>query len=183
MNKVTILDWKGAICLGYSEVEVHTDNASSRLSRNEFMKVVTTALGSVMGFILGLPAVAYLISPGMSSKKTEAWIPIGALEKYPLGIPTRYSFTRTEIHGWEKTVLSYGVYVLRKSPDQVIVFSDICTHLGCRVKWHADIQEFVSPCHDGHFDIDGNVTKGPPPRPLDRYETRVQDGNLYIKIV
>lgn len=161
---------------------MHTNKPISRLNRNEFIKVMMAAIGSVMGFALGLPAVAYLISPGMNSRKTEAWIPLGALEKYPIGVPTRFSFTLSKINGWEKTASSYGVYVLRKGEDQVIVFSDICTHLGCRVKWQPDIQEFVSPCHDGHFDIDGNVTKGPPPRPLDRFETKVQAGNLYIKV-
>ncbi|HLA97092.1 MAG TPA: ubiquinol-cytochrome c reductase iron-sulfur subunit [Anaerolineales bacterium] len=155
---------------------------SSRLSRNGFVKAVTVAIGSIMGFVLGLPAIAYLISPGMSADDNEVWIPVGPLEKYPSGFPTRFSFTRTRVNGWEKTALSYGVYVLRKSDDQVIVYSDICTHLGCRVKWRAELQEYVSPCHDGHFDIDGKVTKGPPPRPLDRFESKVEAGNLYMKL-
>jgi Rieske Fe-S protein len=30
------------------------------------------------------------------------------------------------------------------------------------------------------FDKDGQVISGPPPRPLDRYEAKVEDGQLYI---
>jgi Rieske Fe-S protein len=126
-------------------------------------------LSSIMGIVVGLPAIGYLVSPATRSQKAEAWMPLGALENYTIGVPTLFSFTRTQKNGWEKTVNSYGVYVLRKNGDQVKVLSNICTHLGCRVRWHPDIQEYVSPCHDGHFDIEGNVTKGPPPRQLDQY--------------
>ena len=81
------------------------------------------------------------------------------------------------------TVNSYGVFVVRQNESQARVFSNLCTHLGCRVSWHTDLQEYVSPCHDGHFDIDGKVTKGPPPRPLDQYETKVENRNLFIHLL
>jgi Rieske Fe-S protein len=32
---------------------------------------------------------------------------------------------------------------------------------------------FRCPCHGGVFDAEGNVVEGPPPRPLDRVEVRV----------
>ena len=53
-----------------------------------------------------------------------------------------------------------------------MVFSNVCTHLGCRVNWEADKNEYVCPCHDGHFGLDGKVVSGPPPRPLDVYQTK-----------
>jgi len=30
------------------------------------------------------------------------------------------------------------------------------------------------------FDLDGRVLGGPPPRPLDRYEVKIEDGVLYV---
>ncbi len=156
---------------------------TSDINRRGFVKIVTTFLSTVITAVIGLPGIAYLISPATRTQKEEAWIPLGPLGNYPVGKPTPFSFTRSTVNGWEKTVLSYGVFVLRKDENQVKVFSNICTHLGCRVSWHPDIQEYVSPCHDGHFDIDGNVTKGPPPRPLDQYETKVENGNLFIHLI
>jgi len=155
----------------------------SEASRRDFVKIVTTFLGTVMAAAIGLPGNAYLISPAVRTQKAEAWISLGPLEKYPIGTPKSFNFTRSSVNGWEKTVLSYGVFVLRKDESQVKVFSNICTHLGCRVSWHSDIQEYVSPCHDGHFDIDGNVTKGPPPRPLDQFETKVENEKLFIHLL
>jgi Rieske Fe-S protein len=64
----------------------------------------------------------------------------------------------------------------------VHVFSDICTHLACKVTWHEDQQHYISPCHDGHFDIDGGVVSGPPPRPLDIYATRIENGELFVQL-
>jgi menaquinol-cytochrome c reductase iron-sulfur subunit len=159
-----------------------TKHKYNPVGRRDFVKVVTTFLGTIMGAALGLPAISYLISPARGDQNADEWVSLGPLENYQVELPARFNFTRLKVNGWEKNVYTYGVYVLRKSDEQVKVFSDICTHLGCRVTWHADIQEYVSPCHDGHFDIDGNVTKGPPPRPLDQYEVKIEDGNLFIHL-
>jgi Rieske Fe-S protein len=157
-------------------------NRTYLLNRRDFVKIVATFLGSIMGIVIGLPGIIYLISPALGDNKLEDVAALGPLENYPIGIPTKFNFTRTRINGWEKTVKSYGVYVYRRNETQLIVFSDICTHLACIVKWHPDIQEYVSPCHDGHFSIEGNVTKGPPPRPLDQYEYEIVEGNLFINL-
>lgn len=153
---------------------------SPSISRREFVAIVTAALGSIMGAVVGLPAIGYLLSPALKIHKSEAWIPLGKLEDYPINTPIPFTFTRTKINGWEKTVNSYGVYVLRTSDTAVSVFSNICTHLSCRVTWKEELNEYICPCHDGHFDIGGNVVYGPPPRPLERYETKIEDGNLYL---
>jgi Rieske Fe-S protein len=53
--------------------------------------------------------------------------------------------------------------------------------LGCRVRWVADKDGFYCPCHNGVFAKDGSVVSGPPPRPLDRFESKVEDGVLFVK--
>ena len=156
-------------------------SSSLRISRQDFVKTVTVFLGTLMGAVIGLPAIAYIVSPALRIKKVEAWIALGSLGDYPIGIPTPFSFTLSKVNGWEKTVNSYGVFVIRKDENQVIVVSNICTHLGCRISWHSDLQHYVSPCHNGHFDLIGNVISGPPPRPLDEFVTKIEDGNLFIQ--
>ena len=153
---------------------------SPSLNRRQFVTIVTAFLGTLMGAVVGLPAIGYMISPALKVQKKEAWIPAGSLENYPEGVPTLFTFTRTQVNGWEKTVNSYGVYITRKPGGKIQVLSNICTHLSCRVNWKEDLKEYVCPCHDGHFDLDGEVTAGPPPRPLDRYEFKIEDGNASI---
>lgn len=154
--------------------------ASPEISRRDFVNAVIISIGALMGVVIGIPAVGYLIGPALNVKKNEAWVPLGPLVDYPIGTPTFFSFTRSQVNGWEKTVNSYGVFVVRKDDTHVQVLSNICTHLGCRVSWHTDLQHYVSPCHNGHFDIIGNVVSGPPPRPLDEFTTKIEAGSLYI---
>jgi menaquinol-cytochrome c reductase iron-sulfur subunit len=38
----------------------------------------------------------------------------------------------------------------------------------------------LCPCHSSVFSVDGAVISGPAPRPLDRYETKVENGKLLL---
>jgi len=152
----------------------------NKLERRDFVKVVLAVLGSVMGAAIAIPAVGYLLSPAIAVQKKEAWISLGPLDNYLIGAPTLFSFTQATVNGWEKTVNSYGVYVTRVDETNQKVFSNKCTHLSCRVTWKDDVQEYFCPCHDGIFNIEGQVTAGPPPAPLQEYPTKVEEGVLYF---
>lgn len=152
------------------------------VERRDFVKIVLAFLGTVMGALIGLPAIGYLVSPATKSRQSEAWVPVGLLENYPVGVPTLFSFTRTTVNGWEKTVNSFGAYVVRSENGEAKVFSNKCTHLSCRVTWKEDAEAYLCPCHDAHFAKDGAVISGPPPEPLQAYETKIEDGNLLIHV-
>jgi Rieske Fe-S protein len=152
------------------------------LNRRDFIKAATAFMSGLIGITIGLPTIAYLLSPALRKTEDGSIIDLGSLDNYPIGIPTLFEFTRTRLNGWERTGMSYGVYVLRQAEKDVRVFSDICTHLACRVSWHPDTQHYISPCHDGHFDIVGNNISGPPPRPLDEFVTKIEGSNLYIQL-
>ncbi len=152
------------------------------ITRREFIKGTVTAIGGLIGAVIAIPSIVYLLSPALQAKEDTDLIDLGSLGNYPIGLPTRFETTRTKVNGWERTAINYGLFVVRKNDSEVRVFSDICTHLGCRVSWHADQKNYISPCHDGHFDIVGNVVSGPPPRPLDEYITKIENGNLFVQL-
>lgn len=155
-------------------------SSSHPVNRRDFVKVVTAILGTVMAATIGLPAIGYILAPAMKKQASEAWIPTGPVESYPVGEPTLFNFTRSKINGWEKTTNSYGVYIVRGENDEILALSNTCTHLSCRVTWKPEEDWYACPCHAGYFDIQGEVVEGPPPRPLDEYETKVEEGTLYI---
>jgi Rieske Fe-S protein len=165
---------------GNLELNMGSKYRSPVLDRKGFVKIVTAALGSLMAAIIGLPVIQYFISPALTKAAEEDWISLGELENYPLGIPTLFNFTLTKVNGWERSSQSYGVFVLRKSPEDVTAFSDVCTHLSCRVNWNESDQQYACPCHAAYFDIDGEVISGPPPRALDQYEIKVESNQLFI---
>lgn len=70
--------------------------------------------------------------------------------------------------------------LVRMGEREVKAMSTVCTHLGCTVYWEQANQEFYCPCHAGRFDKDGNVIAGPPPAPLETYNTEIEGGNVFI---
>ncbi|MBS1249702.1 MAG: Cytochrome b6-f complex iron-sulfur subunit [Chloroflexi bacterium] len=156
--------------------------SATHIDRRGFVKIVITFLGTIMGVVIGLPGISYFISPALKAEKKDDWIPAGELESYPLGTPTLFNFTQTKMNGWERSSQSYGVYVLREDEKKITAFSNVCTHLSCRVSWKEDEKAYLCPCHDAAFDIQGEVIHGPPPHPLDEYQTKIEDGTLYIHL-
>ena len=156
---------------------------SHHISRRDFIKLATVTVGGVIGAAVGIPGVIFLVDPALEPGGKDAWVPLGKLESFPIGTPTLTTFVRSKVNGWEKTSMSYGVFVLRKSDTDVLVLSNRCTHLSCRVNWLEERGAYVCPCHDAAFGPDGEVLAGPPPRPLDRYDgetLKIEDGVLSI---
>lgn len=111
---------------------------SKRVSRRDFIKVAVAAIGGTIGAVTAISSIAYLLSPALKTKEDTGTMDLGSLADYPVAIPTRFETTITKVNGWERTGTLYGLFVYRKNENEVRVFSDICTHLGCRVSWHAD---------------------------------------------
>lgn len=64
--------------------------------------------------------------------------------------------------------------------NQLVAYSDVCTHLSCAVLYQPDSQQFYCPCHDGRFDaFTGNVIAGPPTRPLPIIQLAERNGIIY----
>jgi len=80
--------------------------------------------------------------------------------------------------GWRKTITEKPVYVTKDAKGELIVLSAVCTHLGCTVPWVEKERKFICPCHLGIFAPDGKLLDGPPPRDMDRLDTKVVDGVL-----
>ena len=72
------------------------------------------------------------------------------------------------------------VILRRVDADTFIAFTINCTHLGCPVRWLAEADLFMCPCHGGVYYNDGTVAAGPPPAPLPRYQVRVLNGDVQI---
>ena len=59
--------------------------------------------------------------------------------------------------------------VVRNADGEVSAFSAVCTHLDCTVQFKADTSQLWCACHNGTYDLGGNVISGPPPRPLETF--------------
>ncbi len=63
----------------------------------------------------------------------------------------------------------------------VYALSAVCTHLGCITRYKSDEKAIACPCHGSRYDLEGNVTHGPAPRPLPWLDiTEDAAGNLVV---
>lgn len=151
-----------------------------KMDRRDFMKATIAAIGGIIGAAIGIPAIPYIIGPAQKQEDT-AWIRLGVVSKVELNVPTLFKMTLETQTGWVSSEEEFSVYVLTENGQDFSVMSNVCTHLGCRVRWIPEKEEFFCPCHNGVFAKDGSVVSGPPPRPLDQFEYKVEDGAIFVK--
>ena len=151
-----------------------------QVSRRGFLAIATSAIGGLIGAALAIPAIAYIVGPALQRTEQGEWVRLGLTSNIELGTPTLFKTVIQRQSGWIVNENELSAYVLTENGREFIAMSNICTHLGCRVRWIEDQQQFFCPCHNAVFYKDGEVVSGPPPRPLDRYEVKVEDDQLFI---
>jgi Rieske Fe-S protein len=72
------------------------------------------------------------------------------------------------------------VLLLRLSENDWRAFSAVCTHLGCIVQYDPKRQLIWCACHNGTYNLHGQVISGPPPRPLQEYAVHLRDEDVVI---
>lgn len=152
----------------------------NQVSRKNFMEIAIWSIGGVIALGMTIPALAYLIGPAVRKVQEQVWIRLGTVAKVEIGIPTLFKVKVEQRTGWIVNEEELSVYVLTADGRNYIAMSNICSHLGCRVRWIAQQDGFFCPCHNAAFDKEGEVVSGPPPEPLERYEVKIEDNQLYI---
>lgn len=149
------------------------------IGRRDFLTRAAVLLGGLVAAVLGGTGLGYFISPAFR-KKAGAWVELGAAGDFKAGAPVLVEYTQRKRDAWVTSVNRSSAWVLTTDGKNFTAFDPRCTHLGCPYRWNADQKKFLCPCHTASFDIEGKVLGGPPPRPLDKYETKVEGGRLMI---
>jgi Rieske Fe-S protein len=142
------------------------------------------ALGGIAGAAIVLPAIGFALGP-VFEEEDAVWQDVGPPSDFTNDnyIPRTITL-RADIGDAGRTT----VYIRKANPEsfpaergeQFIAISTRCAHAGCPVRWITPAQRFVCPCHGGIYDYQGRVQGGPPVRPLDRFVTRVQGGQVQV---
>mgnify|MGYP005726849635 CR=1 FL=1 len=155
------------------------EKQNNQLSRRKFMERTIAAIGGVITAGFAIPGVSYILSPALQ-EKIENWIFLGSAAKVEPGVPTLMKASIERKTGWITDSVEYAAYVRTEDGENFEAMTNICPHLGCRVRWIDDQELFFCPCHNASFDKNGDVLDGPPPRPLDRYEVKKEDDQIFI---
>ena len=154
-------------------------SSSENISRRSFLRWVIVSAGGLITALLGFLGGGYFLSP-LFQRKEEGWIDVGRADDFQAGIPTKVEYIERKHDAWVTTERRSSAWVLKTPGKEFTAFDPRCTHLGCPYRWNADQKAFMCPCHNAVFDVSGSVVSGPPPRPLDRYPTKVVSGRLMI---
>jgi menaquinol-cytochrome c reductase iron-sulfur subunit len=152
------------------------------LSRRHFLEKLSIALGGLCAAIVGLPLIGFVIAP-LFRKIPEQWTTLGKVGDFQIGKTVSVNVLDTSPLPWAGITAKNAVWLRRESDTSFIAFSANCTHLGCPVRWMEGADLFLCPCHGGVYYKDGSVAAGPPPRPLFRYDVRIENGEVKINSV
>ena len=142
------------------------------------------ALGGIASAAIGLPAIGFALGP-VFEQEEEKFQDVGPPSDFTPDnyLPRTITITANLGDAGRSTV-----YIRKGNPalfkgeqkDEFIAISTRCAHAGCPVRWVTAAGRFVCPCHGGVYDFQGKVAGGPPVRPLDRFITRVQAGQVQV---
>jgi menaquinol-cytochrome c reductase iron-sulfur subunit len=148
-------------------------------SRRHFFVGAIYGLWGLMTAALSVPALIYLLFPP-KARKTEDWFPVGDISRLAPNVPVEMTFRKNRVDGWKVTSEKSTAWVVKDAANHVTAFGPQCTHLGCAYHWEDAKGQFLCPCHNSLFGADGKVVSGPAPRPLDRYETKIEGNKLLV---
>jgi menaquinol-cytochrome c reductase iron-sulfur subunit len=153
------------------------------MTRRGVFAVAGQAFGGAALAVVALPVVGFAVAP-IFDRPDERWEGVGPADDYIADTYRQAVITQVAGIG---DVGKTTVYIRRGSPtfdedpNSYVAVSNRCAHLGCPVRFVRAAGTFICPCHGGVYDFQGKVIGGPPVRPLDRFQTRVNDdGTLEI---
>jgi Rieske Fe-S protein len=156
------------------------------ITRRRFMTGTAHGAGAVAAASFALPALGFALGP-IFKRNTEHWEVVGTIDQFNEDnyVPVVITLVPAIGEAGKSTA-----YIRKKNPTidtdiydrdtSYIAISDRCAHLGCPVRWVDASERFICPCHGGVYDLLGRRVSGPPPRPLDRFYTRVNGENVEL---
>jgi Rieske Fe-S protein len=157
------------------------------VTRRRFMTLSAHSAGAVATAAITIPVLGFAVGP-IFRRLPVMWQPVGRADDFPQDtyVTAVIRLTDEAIGEANKST----VFVRRRDPkvdtepidrfSHFIAISSRCAHVGCPVGYKDAAKSFVCPCHGGVYDFRGRRIGGPPPRPLDRFLTRVRNGQVEI---
>lgn len=150
--------------------ELKDERSAAGPRRRDLLQWAARGFLSLWAVATGWVTLSYLRPPRSRGGLAESVLHAGSLADLAIGQ------ARLLRHGREP------VWVVRLDEERLVALAGVCTHLHCVLDFDPDARRLACPCHDGAFDLNGNVTHGPPPGPLARHRVEVRLGEIYVHV-
>jgi menaquinol-cytochrome c reductase iron-sulfur subunit len=160
------------------------------MTRRNVLTIGVQAVGGVAVAAVALPAVGFALAPLFEEEKSP-WQPVGPTSDFSPDTYRPVVITAVEgigetgkttafVRQGDPTLTGLPSGYEKESPGEYIAISTRCAHLGCPVNFVGAARNFICPCHGGVYGFLGERIGGPPVRPLDRFQTRVTNGQVEL---
>jgi cytochrome b6-f complex iron-sulfur subunit len=145
------------------------------MERRDLLKLLIKVFSALL--LLGLPAAIVSVYPSRLRRPKLHYVYLMDDDELPRKGVKRITYQYTI----DDRTVTNRVF-LSVTDRGVVAFSPVCSHLGCFVNWDSVKLEFICPCHGGKYTMSGEVTAGPPPRPLTELPLRISEGRVYLGV-
>jgi len=149
-----------------------------RLALVLFVNTVVALIGGGLAAVLG----AFTFGSRASASQVR-WSRAGTTSDLKPDEPVARVLSVSRVDGWYRARARETVFLVWDGDKTIRAMSATCTHLGCQVQWQSKEKKFRCPCHGGVYAADGTVLEGPPPRPLQTIEARLEsDSSVLVRL-
>jgi menaquinol-cytochrome c reductase iron-sulfur subunit len=160
------------------------------MNRRTALSIAVQAVGGLAGAAIVLPAIGFAAAP-LFEQEPEPWQAVGPLADFspdtyrPVVITAVENIGETGkttafVRQGDPNLTGLPSGYEKESSSEYIAISTRCAHLGCPVNFVQAADNFICPCHGGVYGFLGERIGGPPVRPLDRFQTRVTNGQVEL---
>lgn len=144
---------------------METADSGLQKGRRRFLNWFLNSSVAALLAAIGYP-VARFLSPPAAPESTTNRVEAGRTNDPEL-LEKGYKIVR---FGDEPVIL------IRLAQGDLRAFAATCTHLACIVEYQQAKRRIWCNCHNGEYNLQGQVVGGPPPRPLAKFEVHVLAG-------
>jgi Rieske Fe-S protein len=142
-----------------------------------FVNAAVALIGGSLSALLG----AFAFGPKARAAEGR-WVRAGTTSDLKPDEPVARVLSVSRVDGWYRERARETIFLVWDGDRTIRAMSATCTHLGCQVRWEVKDKKFRCPCHGGVYAADGTVLEGPPPRPLDTIEARIDPADTSVLV-
>ena len=148
------------------------------IHRRDFYRLGALVLGNAFALALAVPGLKFLFDPLSKQGESGSFRPLARLGQLQVGEPRSFAILAERKDAWVRypTQPVGSVWLVRQPDDaneRVIALASECPHLSCPVTLAAGGKEFLCPCHDSVFQLDGTRKNTVSPRAMDRLDVEL----------
>ncbi len=146
----------------------------SKVTRRRFIDGLLAVTGIGAFCAAGYPIIAFIFPPEQAEADnvSKTVMETGELGKGDYKI---FEFNR-------KPAIIVRTGSDSKSAESYRAMSAVCPHLNCTVQYEKASGQILCACHNGRFNLQGQVVSGPPPSALKQFTVDIRNEKIIVSV-